>query len=88
MGFLSPRVEDSCPRLNNGTVSFLWNGAERFWAERMIGKISLNHTKGNREQTWGLWKLYLENMDLAAICLLRIQMALGIFLSCLLCWIG
>ena len=31
-------------RLNNGTVSFLWNGAERFWAERMIGKISLNPT--------------------------------------------
>jgi|ETNmetMinimDraft_26_1059896.scaffolds.fasta_scaffold00092_29 hypothetical protein len=45
----------------------------------MIGKISLNYIKGNREQTWGLWKLYLENMDLAAICLLRIQMALGIF---------
>ena len=30
-------------RLNNGTVSFLWNGAERFWAERIIGEISLHH---------------------------------------------
>ena len=37
---------ESCPRLNNGTFSFLWNGAERFWAERIIGEISLDHHGG------------------------------------------